>query len=142
MYNPYDDDSYSDYDDYDDSHDYDQSQSNWKKFYFSFDIGAGGSLSDWIKNIIDGLKDDNTKINNIPGFPIVSFPVNTWLPNTAKGDNPYQYLGTNVYNEGIWKYKYFFEDKLGTEYVNHLRSNAVHFLKQPDYYKGLFDILN
>lgn len=143
MYNPYDDEPYNDYDDYDDSHDYDQSQSNWQKFYFSFDVDAGGALSDWIKNIIDGIKDDNIKINNIPGFPVVSFPVNDLFShNTVSGGDSLLYLGNNHNKEQIWKKKYFIHDKLGTDYVLHLQSHAGYFLRQPRYYKALFEILN
>ena len=143
MYNPYDDDSYSDYDDYDDSHDYDQSQPDWKKFYFSFDVGAGGAFSDWIKNIIDGFKDNDIKINNVPGFPVVSFPVNDWFSQyTVGGGNSPLYLGNNHYQEQVWKPKYFVQDTLGNEYVLHLQSHAGYFLSQPSFYQGLFEILN
>lgn len=144
MHDPYDDEPYSDYDDYDDSQDYDQGQLNWKKFYFSFDVGAGGALSDWIKNIMDGVfKDDSFKnTSSVPeGLSPVSFPVNSWHPNAGKAAS-FQYLGSNYAGQPIWKKKYFVHDKLSTDYVLHLQSHAGYFLRQPKYYKGLFDILN
>jgi len=142
MNDPYDDEPYNDYDDYDDSHDYDYSQSDWKKFYFKFDINPYGSLSDWFKKMMEDLI--NYKTPTLPeGFSPVSFPVNDLFSQyTASGSNPLLYLGNNHYNEPIWKKKDFIQDKLGIAYVLHLQSNAGHFISQPRYYKGLFDILN
>lgn len=135
MYNPYDDEPYSDYDDYDDSHDNDYTESDWKKLYFSFNVGADGYLSDWIKKMMEDL----TKFNNSD----VSFPVNDlFSQHTVSGGNSLLYLGNNHHNEQVWKKKYFIHDKLGTEYVLHLQSHAGYFLRQPRYYKSLFEILN
>lgn len=144
MYNPYDDEPYSDYDDYDDSHDYTDSQSYSPKFYFKFDVTSGGSLSDWIKKSIeDLLKKDSDKLENNSNFLPVSFPVNDLFSQyTVSGSNPLLYLGNNHYKEQVWKKKYFIHDKLGTQYVLHLQSHAGYFLRQPKYYKGLFEILN
>jgi hypothetical protein len=51
-------------------------------------------------------------------------------------------LGNNSYNEGVWKLQYFVHNKIQREYVNHLQSHSKHFLSQPVYYRGLFEILN
>jgi hypothetical protein len=72
---------------------------------------------------------------------------NTWLVNpSAKSkkskEQLFAYLGTNSYNEAVWKNKYFVVDQINKQYNNHIVSHAAHFLKQPAYYKGLFDILN
>lgn len=144
MYNPYDDDSYSDYDDYDDSHDYDDIQQNWKKFYFSFDVGANDALSDWVSKMMDDLfkyNQNELKPPLIDGLSSISFPVNSWHPDTWKKKN-FQYLGSNYQGSPIWKKQYFAVDKLNTEYILHLQAHAKHFVNQPTYYEGMFDILN
>lgn len=119
-----------DEDNYDDSQDYDKNQLDWNKFYFKFDV-THSPLSDWVKKTVDKLLGDQ----------FVSFPVNDWLSNTG-GGNSLLYLGNNHYNEPIYKTKYFIEDKLLNTYTNHLQQYAVYFIKQPAYYKGLYDILN
>lgn len=136
MHEQYDDDYYDD--DYDDGHDYDQNQSDWNKFYFKFDV-TNSPLSDWVKKTIDNLFGDKF---DLPEVPFVSFPVNDWLSNTVSGGNSLLYLGNNHYNEPIYKAKHFIENKLLNTYTNHLQQHASHFIKQPTYYKGLYDILN
>ena len=145
MHEPYDD--YDDYNEenYDYSQDYDQNQSDWSKFYFKFDV-SNSPVSDWFQKMI------NEWIKSIPPkkidwnikefFPSVSLPVNNWSHNTESGFNSPLYLGVNYYNQPIWKSKYFVLDKMKNNYINHLTSHAVYFLKQPSHYKGLFDILN
>jgi len=138
MHEPYDEDD--EYDD--DQYNYDYSdQYDPYKFHFKFDIDPNSSISDWIMININGMLDDITKINNIPGFPVFQFPVNSWNSNTEKG-NSFQYLGSNYQGSPIWKKKYFIYDPIQNEYKLHLQSHAQHFIKQPVYYKGLFDILN
>lgn len=139
MYEPYEDDEDDGYDDseynYDDNDQYDP-----YKFYFKFDVG-NTPLSDWIQNMINDIVQNPFGINSIPGFPYKMFPVNSWNPNTGKGDT-YQYLGSNYQGTPIWKYKHFICDKLNMQYLSHLQAHAVHFVQQPAYYKGMFDILN
>lgn len=143
MHDPYDDED----DGYDDDHyDYDNNdQYDPYKFYFKFNIDQNTPLSDWIAKMINDIfqnpADQNFKITNIPGFPIVSFPVNSWNPNTVN-DKKFQYLGSNYVGEPVWKKKYFVHDKLHTEYLNHIQNYAAYFVKQPLYYKSLYDILN
>jgi hypothetical protein len=73
---------------------------------------------------------------------------NTWLVNPSKKSNKvsknemFAYLGSNSYNEPVWKNKYFVDQKINQQYNNHIIAHAAYFLKQPAYYKGLFDILN
>jgi hypothetical protein len=131
------------YDDEDDGYDDDQYNYEYNdqydpyKFYFKFDVDSNSSLSDWLNNLFK----DIYSIQNIPGFPIVSFPVNSWNSNTAK-DNSFQYLGSNYHGVSIWKKKYFVSDPINIEYKLHLQAHAKHFIQQPSYYQGLFDILN
>lgn len=147
MNDPYDeDDEYND-DDY--NYDYSDDPYSPYKFYFKFDMG-NTPLSEWIKNMINDIIDPNqsqTKpddtwgiIGYVPGFPIQKFPVSSWNPNTA--NNKFQYLGSNYAQEHVWKSKYWISNPIDQKYKAHLQANALHFIKQPVYYKGLFDILN
>lgn len=143
MHEFYDDEEeYEDYDDYD----YDYGTLDPYKFYFKFDV-AGTPLSDWITNMINNVFgnpvdkiDQSFGITNISDFPFVSLPVSSWNPNTE--DNKFQYLGSNYVKEPIWKSKYWINNPINQSYKAHIQSNATHFIKQPAYYKGLFDILN
>ena len=119
------------HEDYDDSQDYDQSQPDWNKFYFKFDV-THSPLSDWVKKTVDKLLGDQ----------FVSFPVNSWPQNTESGSSSFLYLGVNYQNQQIWKKKYFIHDSIKTSYMNHITTYAKHFVQQPSYYKGMFDILN
>lgn len=142
MHDPYDEDDGYDDEYYD--HDYNDQYDPYK-FYFKFDVNPNTPLSDWITKMINDIfqnpSHDNFKITNIPGFPVVSFPVNSWNPNTVN-DKKFQYLGSNYAGEQVWKAKYFVHDKLQIEYINHLRSHVTYFVKQPSYYRCLFEILN
>lgn len=140
---------HQDDDNYDDSHDYDDSQDNldsqYKK-YFKFDPDAWDA---WGKMLYDALNEIVEYPSNVwyigpkfnKGFPKKSFPVNSYFSNTGK-NKPFQYLGSNYQGDPIWKTKYFANDKLSIEYLNHTKSHAVHFVLQPHYYQGMFDILN
>lgn len=142
MHDPYDDED----DGYDDDHyDYDNNdQYDPYKFYFKFDIN-NAPLSEWIAKMINDIlknpENNDYKITNISGFPMYVFPVNSWNPNT-ESNSKLQYLGSNYSGIPIWKSKYFVFDPINQEYKLHLQSNAKHFIQQPNYYKGLFDILN
>tara|TARA_B100002019_G_C21274529_1_gene604534 strand:- start:9772 stop:10206 length:435 start_codon:yes stop_codon:yes gene_type:complete len=70
------------------------------------------------------------------------FPVSDELPKGTLSDQHFAYLGNNHYDEAIWKVKYFINNELDISYKNHLASHAGYFLKQPKYYRGLFDNLN
>ena len=110
------------------------------KFYFQFDTEW---IAKYIDEIVKKLSESGFeyKITNIEGFPYKSLPVNSYFSNTAE-DSSSLYLGNNYWNEGVWKKKHFIQSKLQSEYVNHLQSNAGYFLRQPQYYKGLYEILN
>jgi hypothetical protein len=137
MHEPYDDDYYED--NYDDSHHYDQNKSNLDKFYFKFYVDST-PLSDWIKNAIEDM------IKNTPPKKIdwksVSLPMTGFVPSYTGELNTPLYVGNNQYQEQVWKSKYFVEDRIDIEYKNHIKNHAVHFIQQPLYYKGMFEILN
>jgi hypothetical protein len=132
-----DDDNYDD--DYDDSQEYPEGQ---YKNYFKFDPAAWDA---WGKMLYDALSDMVEYPSNVwyigPGFDKKSFPVNSYFSNTGK-NKPFQYLGNNYQGVPIWKKKYFMLDPIDTEYRKHIEANPVHFLQQPHYYRGMFDILN
>lgn len=131
---------YDNYDDYDDSHDHPE---NKYKHYFKFDPEAWDA---WGKMLYDALNDIVETSPNVwyigPGFGKKSFPVNSYFSNTGKDKKSFQYLGSNYQNNQVWKAKYFVYDPIQHKYINHIQAHAIHFVKQPHYYKGLFDILN
>lgn len=137
-----DDDNYDD--DYDDNSQ-DDLESQYKK-YFKFDPDAWDA---WGKMLYDALNDIVEYPSNVwyigpkfnKSFSGKSLPVNSYFSNTGK-NKPFQYLGSNYQGDAIWKTKYFANDKLSIEYLNHIKSHAVHFVLQPYYYEGMFDILN
>ncbi len=97
-------------------------------------------LSKAIKEIVE--EDENIWVFGYENKQPKKFPVSDGLPKGAWGDKYFAYLGSNHYEEEIWKRKYFVIDKIEIEWKQHIRENAVHFLKNPSYYKGLHDILN
>jgi hypothetical protein len=146
MHDPYDDEDDGYDDDYYD-HDYNDQYDPYK-FYFKFDVSQNPTFSKWINDIVnnlinpleDSIMDQVDKAWGVDKNVFV-FPVNSWNPNTG-GKNLPQYLGSNYNKEPIWKNKYFINNNINNQYKQHLQSNAAHFVKQPNYYKGLFDILN
>ena len=134
---------HEEYDNYDD--DYDDSQDNLEdkyKHYFKFDPEAWDA---WGKMLYDTLNDIVENSPNVwyigADFGKKSFPVSSYFSNTGK-DKTFQYLGSNYQNSQVWNNKYFVYNPIQHQYINHIQSHAVYFMKQPHYYKGLFDILN
>lgn len=131
-----DDDNYGD-----DDYNYDDSQNPYKH-YFKFDPAAWDAWGKWLQDALNDIVDYQPKVWYFgPGFDKKSFPVNSYFSNTGK-DQTFQYLGNNYDGVQIWKKKYFVLDPIFIEYKKHVRSHASYFLKQPSYYKGLFDIMN
>jgi hypothetical protein len=124
---------------YDDEDSLDYSQDPYKHL-FKFDEAAWES---WGKFLYDALEDISQYSNQwyVYGWDPKKFPVNSYIPSTGKKNN-FQYLGTNYDGVKIWKKQYFIIDSIQSMYINHIQTHAIHFLKQPHYYKGLFDILN
>lgn len=122
-------------DDYsDDFYDYDNNQ---KKFNFKFDHNA---WAEWLAEAMKNLTENHQGVWSFIVDP--SFPVKSFGFSDIDWDKSHLYLGTNTYKELIWKNKYFAKDDGYQKYIKHLQSHAVHFLQQPLYYKGLFDIMN
>jgi hypothetical protein len=130
------------YDDEDDEYDDDYYNNDYSdqydpyKFYFKFDVNQNSPLSEWISKMINDIFKKDYDFDKM-----IVFPVNSWNLNTG-GKDKLQYLGSNYANEPIWKTKYWVADPINSAYKAHLQSHAVHFINQPKYYKGLFDILN
>ena len=130
-----------DYDDYD----YDDSQDNLEnkyKHYFKFDPEAWDAWGKMLYDALNDIVESSPNVWYIGGLTPKKFPVNSYFSNTGKDKKAFQYLGNSYEGKEIWKKKYFVEDKINNEYFNHLKSNAVHFLKQPSYYNKMFEILN
>jgi hypothetical protein len=121
------------YDDYDNAQNFDSQY----KHYFKFDPQAWDAWSKFFKDAVDPYPN----VWYIYGHTHKSFPVNSYFSNTGS-DTPFQYLGNNYDGVKVWKKKYFVIDPIQIFYIKHLEQHAVHFMKQPHYYKGLFDILN
>jgi hypothetical protein len=130
---PYNDDEYND----------DQYYPNedMHKKYFKFDEKAWDAWGKWLYDAMNDIVDMTPNVWHVYGFPIKKFPVNDLLPDTME-DKYFMCLGNNHYNEPIWKTKYLVKDNLNMSYKNHMASNAAYILKEPLYYKGLFDNLN
>ena len=132
---------YEEDDDYnDDYYDYDNGNKDLNKHFFKFDTNFWQWFGDALNDIT--WLGDNVWMTNIPSFKPKSIPVSSWISNTGAGKSLPQYLGTNYQNQPIWKTKYFVNDPIAIQYINHIKTHAVHFVKQPHYYKGMFDILN
>lgn len=126
--------------DYDDEHDYDNNQEKYKH-YFKFDPTAWDAWGKWLSDALNDIVDSSPNVWYVSGWSSKKFPVNSYFSGTGKS-NTFQYLGNNYQGSQVWKYKYFISNPIETMYKKHLQSNAAHFLQQPVYYKGLFDILN
>jgi hypothetical protein len=130
-------DNYGD-DDYDDSHDDLESQ---YKHYFKFDPEAWDAWGKMLYDALNDIVESSPNVWYIGGFQPQKFPVSSYFSNAGK-DKTFQYLGSNYQGAEVWKKKYFVLDPLQHHYINHIQSHAVHFINQPHYYKGMFDILN
>jgi hypothetical protein len=121
--------------------DYDDSQDKYKH-YFKFDPEAWDAWGKWLYEAMNDIVASSPNVWYIgPGFDKKSFPVNSYFSNTGK-DKTLQYLGNNYQGVPIWKKKYFMYDPIEIEYRKHIEANPIHFLKQPHYYRAMFEILN
>lgn len=131
----YDDDEYNYYPQYNDygypysSKKFDVDWAAWEKW-----------LSKAIQDIVE--EDKNVWVFGHNINPSKNFISNDLPAKDAKKDQYFMYLGSNHYEEAIWKSKYFVVDYVEQAYKKHIIANAPHFLKQPKHYKGLFEILN
>lgn len=125
---------HEEYDDYEDddypNQDYPESK---YKYYFKFDPQAWDAWGKWLYDSLNNAVGSDPNVWYVSGFPThKQYKINKNL----------QYLGKNSDGNEIWKSKYFICDPIAIEYVEHIKSNAVYFLQQPHFYRGMFDILN
>jgi len=92
----------------------------------------------WEKWLSKALKDIVEEDNNV--WVVGGTKKN--LSNNTLSDKYFMYLGSNKYDETVWKSKYFIKNDLNKYYKNHISNHASYFLNQPSYYRGLFDNLN
>lgn len=131
---------HEDYDDYEDDDNY-ENQDKYKH-YFKFDPEAWDAWGKLLYETLGDIVESSQNVWYIGPYTSGKFvPVNSYIPNTGQGKS-FQYLGSNYAGQGVWKNKYFIVDSIDISYRKHLEVNAKHFLQQPLYYKGLFDILN
>lgn len=139
MYEEYDENYEDEEYNYDDSK---NSPENQYKKYFKFDSSAWDAWGKWLQDAMNDIVASSPNVWYIgPGFDKKSFPVNSYFSNTGKNKS-FQYLGNNYQGVPIWKKKYFTCDPLDMVYRKHIEAHPIHFLQQPHYYKGMFDILN
>lgn len=130
---------HEDYDDYE--YDYDDNQDKYKH-YFKFDPEAWDAWGKFLYETLGGIVESSSNVWYIGQYlPEKFVPVNSYISNTGQG-NTFQYLGSNYDGVNVWKNQYFAYNKIHHEYIKHIQQYATHFMKQPHYYKGMFDILN
>jgi hypothetical protein len=98
----------------------------------------------WLKDALKDIEEHNNNVWFFGGHKQnkSNTSKNFSADQSAWKDKYFMYLGSNVYDEAIWKTKFFIKESLDIDYKNHIASHPAHFLKQPHYYKGMFDILN
>ena len=117
---------------------YPDPNSNDKPYEFKFDMAA---WEEWLKNVInDIIEKDGTWSFKVDKNE--ESPVNDSTDSAELDNNLVLYFGQNLHNEPIWKVAYFIHKEFDIEYKNHFASNASHIIKQPHYYRSMFDILN
>jgi hypothetical protein len=134
------DEPYNDNDNYSDDDKYYPHNNSHKK-YFKFDDKAWEMWGKWLYDAMNDIVESSSHTWYVYGFKPKKFPVNDWMPDTME-DKYFMCLGNNQYNEPIWKTKYLVKDKLNVFYKNHMMSHASYILKEPLFYKSLFDNLN
>lgn len=137
---------HEDYYDYDDEEFDNYPNQDQSKFYFKFDPSAWDAWGKWLYDAMKEIVETNPNVwytpTYIEGWPTTKFPVNSFFSNTGKDANSFQYLGNDYSGSPIWKKKYFISDPIDMQYRAHIETYAAHFLRQPQFYKGMFDILN
>tara|TARA_R100000278_G_scaffold58246_2_gene47841 strand:+ start:836 stop:1195 length:360 start_codon:yes stop_codon:yes gene_type:complete len=72
---------------------------------------------------------------------IVQEQDNVWIVGANTNPQPTE-LPEGMTSQPLWKKEYFIDNKLAQRYLNYLQSHSKYILKEPRYYKGLFDNLN
>lgn len=131
------------HEDYDDD-DYKYYPQDDQSIPFSFDWNIWELwLSEVIKEIV--AEEDKDSVSWTFTFPNYSsskqINANKSLDD-QEASKKFIYLGQNLFDEGMWKYKYFVKNYINIEYQQHLISNAKYVLSQPLYYRSLYEIMN
>lgn len=123
---------------------YPQNDQDNQSIPFSFDWNAWELwLSDVIKEIV--ADENNDSVSWTFTFPDYSASKQTKTNNSLddqEASKKFLYLGQNLFDEGMWKYKYFIKNYINIEYQQHLISHAKYVLSQPLYYRSLYEIMN
>lgn len=136
----YEDPEHEDYDN--DDYDYDYYPEYGYPQEFKVDWTAWEQwLSKAIKEIVE--EDNNVWVfGSNKKKTIKKFTANEKVSKGALSDKYFMYLGSNHYDETMWKAKYFASSAIERQYKNYLAANASYILKQPNYYKSMFENLN
>jgi hypothetical protein len=141
----------NDYEQYDGDENYEDDMKYYPedsihKHYFKFDAAAWDAWGKWLHDAMKEIVETNPNVwytpTYIEGFPIKKFPVTGSSHQDTEKNKTFLYLGNNQYHEPIWKKKYFVRDPIQSMYIDHLSNHATYFIKQPHYYRSLFEILN
>jgi hypothetical protein len=89
----------------------------------------------WIENVLDDLLFDGATISFNPKFPV---------SDSSKGaeDQPPLYLGMGHNGLPIWKTFWFKDWGLYNVWKSHMNQHSAYILKEPTYYKNLYEIMN
>jgi hypothetical protein len=135
--------------DYDDDDYKNYPHEDYAEFYKKF-----GKMSDdeiqkmwqkWIDDVLDEIIMDGNTIYFGPAKhkdkeETKKFPVSGSADGT--GDEKNLYHGMNHYGEAIWKPIYLVDWGLYNEWKNHMAAHAAYILKEPKYYRALYEIMN
>lgn len=100
----------------------------------------------WLENTLNDIVQDQDPNTWQVGWNITPPPVPQ--EEIPVNDSPIDielellYFGENQYGEGIWKTKYLNHNYFDQFYKNHFIAHAAHIVRQPHYYRGLFDMQN
>jgi len=128
----YDDDEYNYYPE----HSGDEYSEYTKKFNIDW-----AAWEQWLSKAIKEIVEEDNNVW-VFGHQLTSENKINSVKKSTLSDKFFVYLGSNYDDDSIWKTKYFINNKLDQTYKNHISSNAAHFVRQPVYYKGMFDNLN
>lgn len=121
---------------------YPQNDQDNQSIPFSFDWNVWELwLADVLKDIV--TEGDSKDVSWTFTFPQYSSQKNNENKiESSLDDDKFIFFGKNQHEEAIWKTKYFKQNYFNSQYQNHFMSHAAHIVRQPRYYRSMFDILN
>jgi len=96
----------------------------------------------WEEWLSDAIKDIVNEKDNVWVFGSNQNKKEVKKQKKQLSDKYFMFLGSNLYDEAVWKKKYFISSKIEMQYKQHISSHPGHILRQPNYYRSMFDILN